>query len=192
MNDSLIESAVLELQSGDSDAFQTLYENTSAYVYTVALRMLGQRVEAEEAMQEVYITVFRKIKSFRHDSAFRTWLYRIVMRECLDRLRRCQGSEEIIWSESVVDAAGQLKTRVADQPEIFGTELRLCVEDALQSIHPELRSTFVLRDIEGLSYSEISFVLGCSTGTVSSRLARARKQVAAHLIAIGIDETYFE
>ena len=96
------------------------------------------------------------------------------------------------WSESAVDESGRLAISDAAQPNLLRTELKSRVENALLSIHPELRSTFILRDIEGLSYSEIGLVLGCSVGTVSSRLARARKQLAAQLTAVGIDETYFE
>lgn len=194
MNDSIIDSAVSEFQNGDSDSFRTLYEHTSVFVYTIALRMLGQRGEAEEAMQEVFITVFRKIRWFRKESSFRTWLYRIVMRECFDRIRRRRRFSEsmISWSESTVDEGGQLTIVEEDQPNLLRTELRSRIESSLMSIHPDLRSAFILRDIEGLSYSEIGLVLGCSVGTVSSRLARARKQLAVQLTAIGIDETYFE
>ncbi len=194
MNDSFIDSTISDLQNGDSDSFRTLYEHTSGYVYTIALRMLGHRGEAEEVMQETFIRVFRKIRSFRHDSSFRTWLYRIVIRECFDRIRRRRRLSETVmsWSESAVDESGRLAISDAAQPNLLRTELKSRVENALLSIHPELRSTFILRDIEGLSYSEIGLVLGCSVGTVSSRLARARKQLAAQLTAVGIDETYFE
>lgn len=194
LNDSLIESTISEIQNGDSDSFRTLYEHTSGYVYTIALRMLGQRGDAEEVMQETFITVFRKIRSFRRDSSFRTWLYRIVMRECFDRIRRRRRLSESMmpWSESTVDETGRLAISDVAQPNLLRTELKSRVEQALLSIHPDLRSTFVLRDIEGLSYSEIGNVLGCSVGTVSSRLARARKQLATQLTAVGIDETYFD
>ena len=194
MNDSFIDSTISDLQNGDSESFRTLYEHTSEYVYTIALRMLGHRGEAEEVMQETFIRVFRKIRSFRHDSSFRTWLYRIVIRECFDRIRRRRRVSETVmsWSESAVDESGRLAISDAAQPNLLRTELKSRVENALLSIHPELRSTFILRDIEGLSYSEIGLVLGCSVGTVSSRLARARKQLAAQLTAVGIDETYFE
>ena len=156
--------------------------------------MLGQRGDAEEVMQETFITVFRKIRSFRRDSSFRTWLYRIVMRECFDRIRRRRRLSESMmpWSESTVDETGRLAISDVAQPNLLRTELKSRVEQALLSIHPDLRSTFVLRDIEGLSYSEIGNVLGCSVGTVSSRLARARKQLATQLTAVGIDETYFD
>jgi RNA polymerase sigma-70 factor, ECF subfamily len=193
LNESLINSAVASFQNGDRESFRTLYEQTSAYVFTIALRMLGQRSEAEEAMQEVYISVFRKIDSFRHDSAFRTWLYRIVMRECLDRLRhRRRHAEMVLGDAQAVDQAGALTSAYTGDPGILRAELRRRVQRALGLIHPELRSAFILRDIEGLTYTEIGEVLGCPIGTVSSRLGRARKQLAVQLTSVGIDETYFD
>ena len=140
-------------------------------VFGVALRMLGNRAEAEELAQEVFLRVHRAIGEFRGDAKLSTWLYAIASRLCLNRLTSGErrvvrlGEETLAWRAS---------REVGPAEELERTELETALHRAIAELSEERRIVVVLRDLEGLSYEEIAAALELELGTVRSRLHRAR------------------
>ncbi len=164
-------SLVDRLRRGDPGAFEDLVIAYQHRVFGVALRMLGNRAEAEELAQEVFLRVHRAVGDFRGEAKLSTWLYAIASRLCLNRLaagerRMARQGEEIL-------------TRVASREvgpaeELERTELETALHRAIAELSEERRIVVVLRDLEGLSYEEIAAALELELGTVRSRLHRAR------------------
>lgn len=160
---------VARARDGDLGAFDQLVERHSAAAYRVALRMLGDPGDAQDAVQDAFVEVWRSLGSFRGDSAFTTWLYRIVVNRCLRVLRRRRPSEPL--PEIVVSTApGPERAAVARSQvaHLLG---------ALDRLTPEQRAVFVLRELEGLTYEQIGLALGVTVAAVKSRLHRARIEV---------------
>lgn len=185
-------SLVRSAKAGDDAAFRELFEAFHGRVYRTAFRILGERHRAEDVVQEVFVTVFERLQTFDFRSAFSTWLYRITINACYAVLRkqnrRGKYRDRSRSTEEIVPVAGGEDSDEA----VHRNEVRRQVDVALTRLNPDLRATFVLRQMEGLSYDEISQVLDVSPGTVASRLARARGQLADALRSLGIDNTYFE
>jgi len=164
-------SLVDRLRRGDSRAFEDLVIGYQHRVFGVALRMLGNRAEAEELAQEVFLRVHRAIGEFRGDAKLSTWLYAITSRLCLNRLstgeRRMarQGEETLTLLPS---------HEVGPAEEMERNELEMALHRAIAELSEERRIVVVLRDLEGLSYEEIAAALELELGTVRSRLHRAR------------------
>lgn len=183
-------SLVRAAQQGDRAAFRALYEQYEERVFRTALRLLGRRPEAEDLTQEVFVTAYRKLDTFDHRSSFATWLYRTTVNACYDAMRkkkRRSGSEGEMPDRA--PDASLLQAARSDSPadQAQQRELRQQVDTALQTLSPKLRTTFVLREIEGLSYQDIAQAMDCAEGTVASRLARAREQLADLLRKAGVD-----
>ena len=156
-----------------------------AQIHNLCFRMLGNAAEAEDAAQEVFVKCFQAIGSFRGDSSLGTWLYRIGMNLCKNRLKylgrrqynstdRLEDVAERMWRHG--RSAGTIMGEPTARPDemLEGTRAERWVQIALASIEPEFRELVVLRDIEGLSYGEIMRITGLAEGTVKSRLHRAR------------------
>jgi RNA polymerase sigma-70 factor, ECF subfamily len=169
---------VERLWAGDAQAFEELVRAYQHRVFSVAVRMLGSRAEAEEVAQEVFVRVYRSIRGFRGDAALSTWLYAITSRVCLGRLG---AADRRMWRES--DDA--LLTLRDHGPDPRATAERQELEQALQRAIAELpedrRIVVVLRDLEGLAYEEIAAALEIEVGTVKSRLHRARLELKTRL-----------
>jgi RNA polymerase sigma-70 factor, ECF subfamily len=156
-------------QEGDRDAFRRLFELYREKAYTIALYHLGgDETAAEDVVQTVFVKLFRTIRQFRRDSEFATWLYRSIANACMDEHRRRR--RWIPWA-SAPDRGYQ--------PDMSGVEES--VRAAIEKLSPKLRMPVLLKYFEDLSYEEIAHVLGCSMGTVASRLNRAHKILAQHL-----------
>jgi RNA polymerase sigma-70 factor (ECF subfamily) len=190
---SWTEELVRAAQRGNRGAFRRLYEEHKDRVYATALRLLSRRSEAEDVTQEVFVKIYRKLSSFAFDSAFATWCYRITVNACYDRMRR---EERRSSYQGDYPVEGE-PMRSYFSPEMDSSEsgsadgdIQREVVRGLDRLSPKLRATFVLKEMEALSYREIAEVLECAEGTVASRLARARRQVAEYLRSVGIDETY--
>jgi RNA polymerase sigma-70 factor (ECF subfamily) len=153
-------------QNGDVDAFEELVRRYQTSIYRVALRMLGSRADAQDAVQETFVRVWRALPRFRHDSAISTWLYRIVTRRALDRIasRRSTGTLDEVEVEAGPDPA-----QAAEHQE----RLR-AIRRAIAKLPPDQRAALVLREFEGLSYQEVAQVLGASVPAVKTRIHRAR------------------
>ncbi len=156
---------VRRCQQGDESAFRELLRRHRSRAVYLAAQILRDRTEAEDVAQEAFLQVFRSIRKFRGEASFSSWLYRIVVNQCLDRARRRCAHPTAPLDEDQ-DAAPALKE----------WEMRLQVESLLARLGDELRITLLLREVGGLSYEEIARELRIPIGTVRSRLNAAREQ----------------
>jgi RNA polymerase sigma-70 factor (ECF subfamily) len=170
---------------GDVEAFTKLVEAHSGLVYRVSLRMLGSD-DAQDASQEVWIRVWRNIKTFRGESAFSTWLYRITMNTCLSmRQRESRRQDQEVGSETPY--LSEPSGGDADpETSVLSAERREEIEAALGHVRAEHRAALVLRHMEGLSYAEIAEVLEVPDGTAKGWVSRGR---AAMLIVLAQGRT---
>lgn len=194
INVSVDEPLLRAARKGDSRAFQQLYEQYAPVVFRVAFRLLGNRLDAEDVTQEVFVTLHRRLGTFDFRSSFQTWCYRITVNTCYDKMRKQK--RRAAYRAGYIEDTGGVPERIPagrrSEPvqQVFLHDLQHYVEQALTRLHPDLRTALVLKEIEELSYQEIASIMACSQGTVASRLARARQQVATHLRRAGIDATY--
>lgn len=156
-------------------AFDTLFEAYKDRVYNTAYRVVGSAEDALDVTQEVFVTVFRKIHEFQFSSRFFTWLYRIVINLAIDHRRKTQAGPAL-FSQAMTDQP--VDQEVMDRSDALDKwtqddHLERKVQVALGRLSPKLRAIVVLRYFEGLAYHEIAEALGCSLGTVKSRLNRA-------------------
>lgn len=175
------EDAVLvrRAQAGHDEAFEELVVRYRDQAYRVALRLLDRPADAEDAAQEALVTAWRALPGFRGDSAFSSWLYRIVVNRCHDLQRR----QRLVRPVDPQDAAASaLLPPVADTGETVETRHRVqAVRDALARLPFELRAPLVLRELEGCSYAEVAHVLGLPQATIRGRLARGRRELVGQM-----------
>lgn len=166
---------LVECRAGDRNAQRSLYECCHSKVYRLMVRLVGVQ-NAEDVTQQVFLQTFRKLHQFGGESRFETWLYRLATNEALQFLRK-----ERRWKFQaiLVDPMSQKSDRHD------GHDRRELLEQALQQLDPELRSVFVLKEVESLSYREIAQVMDIPEGTVGSRLNRARRELQQHLADLG-------
>jgi RNA polymerase sigma-70 factor (ECF subfamily) len=160
--------------AGDAAAFEQLYQQHYRRVYSLCLRMLGNTTQAEDLTQEVFLQVFRKLGSFRGDSAFTTWLHRLTVNQVLMHFRKRGVKLEHTSEEgdftNVVDTPLQSTRRISMVD-------RLALEKAISELPPGYRTVFTLHDIEGYEHEEIAGMLGVSIGTSKSQLHKARMRL---------------
>ncbi len=169
--------------AGDRDAFTELVRRHRDRLWAVALRTLGDREDAADALQEALLHAYRSADRFRGDSAVTTWLHRIVVNSCLDRARRRQVRPTVALADVM-----PLTEPAAPEPD---RDTAREVWAALDQLPPEQRIPLVLLDMQGYSVAEIAEILGVAEGTVKSRCARARARLAVllgHLRAGAVDE----
>ena len=165
------------IQRGDEQAMAVLYDRYSRVVYSVALRYAGDAAIAQDITQETFLKLYSTIGSFRAESTFESWLYRLVVNCCFDHKRKAR---------RVVPIVNELLSVLrAPDPSILDEVLRSEMSEQLQSVvgslAPAQRMVIVLRYTQGLSYDEIAGILGCSSGTIGSRLNRVHKVIARRL-----------
>jgi RNA polymerase sigma-70 factor (ECF subfamily) len=158
-------------QRGDWDAFRLLFEAHQDRVYSIALRYCGNESAAMDIAQETFLKLFSSIRDFRGSASFDSWLYRIVVNRCLDHQRRVQ--RLIPFLEGLLDIVRTPADSVLE--ELLLAETARDVQKVVGTLPAEQRMVVVLRYTEGLGYEEIAEILGCSAGTVASRLNRAHK-----------------
>jgi RNA polymerase sigma-70 factor (ECF subfamily) len=166
-------------QKGDPAAFRQLVEKYQRRVYQLAVGMLKDSDEAMDITQDTFVRVHRYLPSFKGDSSFFTWTYRIAMNLCLDAQRKKGRSERVDLAdgdEAEIEAAMDPPSAALAGPQraALNAELKGKIEEALQSLSENHRSILLLRELEGLSYEELAKVLGIRKGTVMSRLFHAR------------------
>lgn len=171
---------VRALRARDEDAFTELVHVYQHKVFNVVYRILGDRQEAEDVAQEVFITVFKHIDQFRGDAKFSTWLYRIATNHARNRIkylsRRARKQHQDIADTPEGEMSDNPLSSSVARPDrqAQAHELEDIIKLGMQALQAEHREIIVLRDIENMSYSEISEVTGLAQGTVKSRLFRAR------------------
>jgi len=182
----LILEKVRACQAGDRGAFDDLVERYKDIVYAVAYRFAREPEQALDLAQDVFVRAYRGIKSFRGKSSFSTWLYRVAINTCIDYTRkRSRSVDSKTVPEEVVEYAGAEPLDIVPprgpDAQLLAGELGEQIGKAIEALPPYHRSVFVLYEIEGLSYREIAEVVGCSIGTVMSRLHYARKKLRTML-----------
>ncbi len=178
MADQLIDGRVIEAcRQGDRAAFQLLFETYKDKVFSIAVYSSGDRSLAEDVTQQIFLKLFTAIRQFRGDSEFTTWLYRLVVNACLDERRRRR--KLVPWGETV--AVGNPSEKKPQEKQYARLEVAEAVREAIGELKPKFRLPILLKYIEGLSYEEIASVMGCSKGTVASRLNRGHSQLAKRL-----------
>jgi RNA polymerase sigma-70 factor, ECF subfamily len=179
------------LRDRDEQAFRELIEGHRDRVFNITYRMLGNRSEAEDVAQEVFITVFKTIDSFREESKFSTWLFRVTVNHCKNRIkylarRHDRDREELDETQHEVNgAAAGPPAHAAPDRALAGAQLEALLQDAIAKLDDDHRVVVVLRDVEDLTIEEICEITGLPDGTVKSRLHRARlalrKKLARHV-----------
>ena len=182
-------AVIRRVQRGDANAFEYLMAAYEKNVYNLALRMTGNPEDAEDMAQEAFLKAYSSLGSFRGDSKFSVWLYRIVSNVCLDFLRKQKKTQS--FSLSMEDDDGEeAELELPDLSSLPEEELekkltREAVRRGLAQLPEDARQILLLREIQGLSYEEIGETLGLEPGTVKSRIFRARKKLCAFLLADG-------
>ena len=173
---------VQRLQANDEKTYDQLFLAYRGFVTGIANRLLGDSPECPDVTQEVFLKVFCNIRGFRGDSGLKTWIFRIALSEVLNRQRswkrRCR-----FKTVAVDESLRLVDRRPSPHQELESKEGRETIRQALARLSHDRRSILVLRDIEGLAYDDIATSLGISTGTVKSRLARARADMKRLLTA---------
>jgi len=184
------EAAVINaVLDGDVNAYEYLVKAYEKNVYNLALRMVGNSEDAYDMSQEAFIKAYNSLHSFRGDSKFSVWLYRIVSNVCLDYLRARNRKATV--SLSVENDDGEdVELDIADEASspqalLDRSLTRDAVRRGLQALPPDHREILLLREIQGLSYEEIADTLELEVGTVKSRIFRARKKLCAFLVKDG-------
>lgn len=193
---------IQRVRNGESDAFRLLVERYQGRAYRLALRVLRDEEAARDAVQDAFVKAYSALGRFEGRSSFFTWLYRLVMNQCLDAKRRDKSGREVAFEEG---GGLELEPEASMNPvpEVDGVsfapaatlmrkELLAHLARAVEQLPPAARETLLLREVEGLSYAEIATALGIPKGTVMSRLHYARKQLQKWLIEAGVAEAESE
>ena len=174
-----LKEAIRLAQQGDAAAFETIYELHSRRVYALCLRMIGDPVEAEDLTQEAFLQLFRKIHTFRGESAFSSWLHRLTANIVLMRFRKKRPAaislEEMTGSDNQKDRHA-LEIGAPDL-RLTGLFDRINLHAALEQLPQGYKSMFLLHDVHGYEHNEIAGMLGCSVGNSKSQLHKARKRL---------------
>ncbi len=170
------EAGLLErARAGEEAAFRELVERYTSRVFALVRNLVRDAVDAEDVTQEVFYKVYAKLETFREDSSFYTWLYRVAFNTATDHLKRRRHEREI----QVEDFAFLPVADDAETPaeSVGRRDLRAEIRSAMARLPEKFRTILVLRELEGLAYEEISAVLGIAIGTVESRIFRAREKL---------------
>lgn len=174
-------SLLRRLRDRDERAFRELIDDHRDRVFNITYRMLGNRAEAEDVAQEVFITVFKTIESFREESKFSTWLYRVTVNHCKNRIkylarRHDRDRDELDETSQATNGAVTGAPVRAAQPDkaLASLQMEKLLQQAIADLDDDQRAVVILRDVEDLSIEEICEITGLPDGTVKSRLHRAR------------------
>ena len=170
--------AIDKAKQGDAEAFQALYDKHKRRVYSLCLRMTANTAEAEDLTQEAFLQLYRKIATFRGESAFSTWLHRLSVNVVLMHLRK-KGLPVVSLEETTQSGEEDTpkKDFGAEDVSLAGSIDRLQLQKAVDSLPPGYRSIFVLHDVEGYEHNEIATIVGCSIGNSKSQLHKARMKL---------------
>jgi RNA polymerase sigma-70 factor, ECF subfamily len=179
--DDTDQELVRRVQAGDQTAFNLLVLKYQHRVLKLVGRFVNDQTEAEDVAQEAFLKAYRALASFRGDSAFYTWLYRIAINTAKNALvsQRRRPVDFDLDLQDPEQYERQARLKEADTPEgvLLTDEIRAVVEEAMEQLPEDLRTAIVLRELEGLSYEEIAEAMDCPVGTVRSRIFRAREAI---------------
>jgi RNA polymerase sigma-70 factor, ECF subfamily len=176
--DRLSEAEAIErAKQGDAAAFEALYNLHKRRVYSLCLRMTANTAAAEDLTQEAFLQLFRKIGTFRGESAFSTWLHRMAVNVVLMQLRK-KGLPVVPLEENIeTEEESPRKEPGADDPRLAGSIDRMQLQRSIESLPPGYRMIFLLHDVEGYEHNEIAEMVGCSIGNSKSQLHKARMKL---------------
>ncbi|MFZ5815463.1 MAG: sigma-70 family RNA polymerase sigma factor [Bacillota bacterium] len=182
------ELLVKKAQDGDRNALSELIYRYERKTYNLAYRLMGNHADASDAAQEALVRVCLRLQNFRGDSAFSTWLFRVVTNTCLDELRRRGRLRHTSLDDVMPVEEGSVPRQAADEADspvehAERHEVQAAVQRAIKRLPDEYRVVVILRDLQGLSYHEIATLLHTTLGTVKSRLHRARQALRSILRA---------
>jgi len=190
------EETIARARAGDHEAFRVLVEAHQGRLFRLAARVLRDEDLARDAVQEAFLKAYVSLRRFEGRSSLYTWLYRLTLNVCLDMRRRSKSDRTVEWPEvqladgtfkgEPIPASGTEPPAAGPDAELERSEIRQRVGQAIEELPPEARETLILREVDGLSYTEIAETLGIPKGTVMSRLHYARKRVRKLLQATGI------
>jgi len=171
--------AIRLAQSGDAGAFERIYQLHNRRVYALCLRMVGNTAEAEDLAQDAFMQLFRKIGTFRGESAFSTWLHRLAVNVVLMKLRKKRLPETSLDETNDPDdeSSGPRKEMGTQDLLLTGSIDRVHLERAIEQLPPGYKQVFVLHDIQGFEHNEIAGLMKCSIGNSKSQLHKARMRL---------------
>lgn len=171
--------AIRLAQQGDTAAFERIYRLHNRRVYALCLRMVGNTAEAEDLTQEAFLQLFRKIHTFRGDSAFSTWLHRLSVNVVLMKLRKKTLPETSLEETTEPDEETGGPRKDVGGPDLLltGSLDRVNLQRAIAQLPPGYRAAFVLHDVQGYEHNEIAEIMGCSIGNSKSQLHKARMRL---------------
>ncbi len=169
---------IQEILKGSLNSFETLISRYETKAYNLALKLTRNPEDAEEVLQDVFVTLYRKLDSFEGKSAFSSWLYRITVNASFMKLRR-QKRFKLNYAQEVLEEqlrrhAGDMQSLTVPNRTLERAELRAVLDLAIECLTPEYRTVFILRDVDGLSNQEVGDILDLSISAVKSRLHRSR------------------
>lgn len=180
------EELVRAVQRGDVQGFEELVRRYRNDVFRLALYFLGNREDAWDTSQEVFVKAFRGAKTFRGSSSVKSWLMRITANHCKDIFKK-RKLKTVSLDAMPIDQESTRQVEIPDRA-LEASELGSAIEQAVAELSPKHRMAFILREYEGLSYEEMAEVMNCRPGTVMSRLHHARKKLQETLIGMGVME----
>jgi RNA polymerase sigma-70 factor (ECF subfamily) len=183
LSDRQISAAIIEsCRAGDREAFRALYGVYKDRVYSIALYFFhGEQAVASDVTQQVFLKVMTSIGQFRGDAAFSTWLYRLVVNACLDLARRRTADASV----AALTPKEPIASTASQEDDYARAQRAASVRAAVSALPPKFKIAVLLRYFDDLSYEEMAEALGCSMGTVASRLSRGHKMLAERLKHIG-------
>jgi RNA polymerase sigma-70 factor (ECF subfamily) len=168
---------VARAQAGDGEAFATLFEQHKKRVYSLCLLMTGDVADAEDLTQDAFIQVFRKLGTFRGDSAFSTWLYRVAVNTVLMSLRKRKPKQISLDEPVCIDHSFVPRDFGRNDPELSGTVDRIALIRAIKELPEGYRKIFLLHEVDGYQHHEIAAMLRCSVGNSKSQLHKAKLKI---------------
>jgi RNA polymerase sigma-70 factor (ECF subfamily) len=172
---------IARAQRGDEEAFAALFEAHKRRVYSLCLRMTSNTAEAEDLTQEAFLQLYRKISTFRGESAFSTWLHRLAVNVVLMHLRK-KGLQQVSLDEVDTSQDEPVKRDYgSDDRRLTGSVDRIGLQKAITDLPPGYRTVFVLHDVEGYEHNEIAEIMNCSVGNSKSQLHKARMKLRERL-----------
>ena len=173
-----LEPIVQLAAAGDIGAFEELYRMHNRRVYSLCLRMTRNASDAEDLTQDVFVQLFRKLKTFRGESLFTTWLHKLTVNEVLMHFRK----RRVRLEQTSEDGATPVEIATGTQnPDRMSVVDRIALHDAIRQLSPGYRAVFILHDIAGYEHNEIGKILGCAVGTSKSQLHKARSKLRRFL-----------